>query len=119
MLVGRGPVSRVVIESKRMKVSRLLRYRLRTAIAVTAVIACCFSWLTNRANQNRERRQAVERIWRLGGSIGFAGERVFDRPTSDSDWAIVVNREAGFMTRYTRVLQRRYCLRTSLDILLP
>ncbi|WP_442508374.1 hypothetical protein SH528x_007343 [Novipirellula sp. SH528] len=85
-----------------MKVSRRLRYRLRTVIAVTAVIACCFSWLTNRANQNRKRRQAVEQIWRLGGSVGFVGERVFDRPTSESDWAIVESRGWFYDAIHTR-----------------
>ncbi len=75
-----------------MKAPRLLRYRLGTILALTALLACCFAWVTERAILNHERRQAVERIWRFGGSIEFVGEAVFERPISASDWALVNSR---------------------------
>ena len=80
----------------------MLRFRLRTILIATALLAICFAWLSLRVNRNNERRKAVEKIWRMGGSVAFLNEGVFDRPTSASDWASVESRGWVYDAIHTR-----------------
>lgn len=63
-----------------------MRFRLRTILALVAALACCLAWLNIRAKRNRDQREAVQAIWRMGGGVAFAGGSGFEQPSGDLNW---------------------------------
>ncbi len=67
---------------------RWFRFRLRTLLLVTAVIAVCISWVQPVVQRARRQRAAVEVILRNGGEVEFVGGVVSRRGFADGADAI-------------------------------
>ncbi|EMB19226.1 putative secreted protein [Rhodopirellula europaea 6C] len=65
-----------------------MRFRLRTILAVVAILACCLAWLNVRAKRNRDQREAVQTFWRMGGGVAFAGGSEFEQPSGEPNWMV-------------------------------
>jgi uncharacterized protein (TIGR03067 family) len=66
----------------------IMRFRLRTILAVVTVLACGLAWLNVRAKRNRDQREAVQAFWRMGGGVAFAGGARFEQPSGEPIWMV-------------------------------
>ena len=68
------------------------RYSLRFLFITIAVLGFTLAWAAKRAERNRTVREQVEKIWRLGGHVGFTEEKHMVRPVTSDEWDAELNK---------------------------
>lgn len=81
-IMPRGPIRDLV----------RFRYSLRFLLILVLVLGVGFGLAARRADRNRAQRQTVERIWRLGGYVGYESSDQAVLPFSKPDWEAVTQR---------------------------
>jgi len=81
-----GAVNANPLGDQSMRLSNLTRFSLRSLLLVTVLFSGCLAWFTHRAHMNRRQREAVHRIWKMGGLVAFKSEPTYTIPLNDNEW---------------------------------